>query len=488
MPFYSNISKEMTLQVAVDIDDTTLNVDDASGLPTNYPYNVIIDPYTSSMEVVSVTNKIGNALTVDRGQEDTAGQNHSVGAKLWHGATAADFTNAYSHRIASDGVHGIGGGSDVVGTDTAQTLTLKTMSGLDNFFTDLPASEVTGSFNNMSVGQSNAAAPALTITPNGAATANVVTLGTTVRAESKGLLEAANEPTSNFAQRWYSTNFAGVIASVNNTGRFTCVGVTSTGSIIATGQALTCGSVTASGLVTMNAGGSVPAGQTLTVAGVLSISGTGTISGTTTVTGTLVVSNIANMNGTIAFGAASNVGFANGFSVTAGAVSLGGNASAAGTFTAVNVTASGIANFTGQMQRDGNVANLHVLAGSAPLSANQASGGAAGSQTDLTGCSVGFTVPVGRVATVSVRANVMLSGTVVGALQGIACQLDGVNQGRTPRIAIYTTGTPHALPGAWTFTANAGAHTVKLQYVNTSGTGTVTYDTLGTSMEYQVFY
>lgn len=482
MPYYSNISKEMTLQVAVDIDDTVLNVDDASGLPTNYPYYVVLDPYTSSVEIVSVTNKIGNALTVFRGQQDTAGQNHSVGAKLWHGATAEDFTNAYTHRVASTDVHGLGGGSAVVGTDQPQTLTLKTMSGLDNFFSNLPASAVTGSFNNLAVGQSNAASPAIAITPNVAASASVLTLGTTVRADSKGLLEAANETTSGFAQRWYSTGFAGVIASVNSTGRVTCVGVTTTGSITATGQAITCGTITASGLITANAGVTVPTGQSMTgnTGSTIASNGTLSVNGTTNFNSASVVSVNAsatwNFNNNFTTGASAIPVFNGGITLN-GTISVNGIATYAGT-----------SNFNGPLGRDGNGARFLVEFGSSPLSSNQVSAGGAGTQTDLSGCNWSFTVPAGRTAVVVVRANVQFSGSLLAAAQGIACQLDGVNQGRIPRASVQTTGTPHPLAGAWTFTAAAGAHTVKLQYLNVTGTGTITYDAGGTSMEYQLFY
>lgn len=141
---YSNVSKPMTLTTGVGVSDTTIVVNDATGLPITFPYRLAIGLNTSSIEIVYVTAGTGNNLTVQRGREDTAAQSHSTGATVDHVATAADFQDAAAHIDATTNVHGVGASSAVVGTQTAQTLTNKTMSGAANTFSAIPGSAITG--------------------------------------------------------------------------------------------------------------------------------------------------------------------------------------------------------------------------------------------------------------------------------------------------------------------------------------------------------
>lgn len=469
MRYYSNISKTMTLQVAVDLDDTTLNVDDASGLPTNYPYNVAIDRNTSSVEIVAVTNRIGNALTVTRGQQDTAAQNHAVGAKVEHVWTALDGSEAQNHFVATTDTHGVGAG-EIVGTTLVQTLTGKTMDGALNTFSNIPAGAL-GALNNMSIGQALANFATLTLGRNGAATAPVLDTQY-VRINSAGRLDVANEPTTNIVQRWYASNFTTILATMDSTGRLSSIGLTTTGSIVATGQSVTCGAitaqaigcttVTASGLITMNGGGSVPLSKTLTVAGVLAITGGLTLSSTAS----------ATVDGNVTFSATSGVTFNNGFA-TAGSTSALFN----GQITVVqNATFSGPTALNSSITRDGSTARLGVTTGSYAIAANQATVGAAGSVTQFTGSSQNITVPAGRTAVLKVWFQVAVSGgTAGGATNTIVPRIDGSAIGSQQYALNTAQASPLPVSGMVLTTLTAGTYALDLAYVNNSGTGTLTY-------------
>lgn len=118
---------------------TTIAVDAVGGLPAT-PYTLVLDPSTSSEEIVTVTGQSGTTLTVTRAQNGTSAVAHSAGANVRHMATAQDFTEFQAHMDATSEVHGLGAGAALVGTTTAQTLTGKTLDGDLNTITDLTGS------------------------------------------------------------------------------------------------------------------------------------------------------------------------------------------------------------------------------------------------------------------------------------------------------------------------------------------------------------
>ena len=62
-----------------------------SGWPSSFPYTLLIDKDTVNEEIVSVTARTGNTLTVIRGVDGTTGIAHAAGANVQHGVSARDF-------------------------------------------------------------------------------------------------------------------------------------------------------------------------------------------------------------------------------------------------------------------------------------------------------------------------------------------------------------------------------------------------------------
>jgi hypothetical protein len=135
---YKSTVTARTLSAAVtSTTAASIFLTDTAALPT-YPFTLVLDPDTTSEEIVTVTGAGGGAgeLVVTRAQDGTTGKTHAVvtGA-VRHMITARDLQEPQNHIDATGDVHGLATagpgsttGGSVVGTSASQTLTNKTLS------------------------------------------------------------------------------------------------------------------------------------------------------------------------------------------------------------------------------------------------------------------------------------------------------------------------------------------------------------------------
>lgn len=138
---YSSTTREMSLLSAADVGAESVALDSLQGLP-DPPFTLILSSGTSSEEVVLATEVSGSNVSIVRAQAGTTAKTHTAGAPVVHGVTGEDLQEFQDHLQSVEAVHGVE--STLVGVDDAQTLTNKTLSGLDNTFEDIPADALSG--------------------------------------------------------------------------------------------------------------------------------------------------------------------------------------------------------------------------------------------------------------------------------------------------------------------------------------------------------
>ena len=163
---YSSRSQQTTLTSAITAGAATMTVVSGTGLlggvtiPAGRTFTLVIDVDTALEEIVDATAVSTNTFTITRAIDGSSAQEHSAGAVVRHMAIGRDYRDANLHTQAAasynDGsgsaqsLHGIASGEgDVVGTDKAQTLTLKTLTSptiSDPTFTGTPLAAASISF------------------------------------------------------------------------------------------------------------------------------------------------------------------------------------------------------------------------------------------------------------------------------------------------------------------------------------------------------
>jgi len=123
--YYSSTAAKTTLSSAIDSSSTSLQLAAASGLPSQYPFVLILEKDTANEEIIDVTGLVGSAYTVTRGVDGSTAKSHSVGATVEHGVSGRDYSDSRTHEAATS-AHGVTG--DIVGTGGTQTLTGKTLT------------------------------------------------------------------------------------------------------------------------------------------------------------------------------------------------------------------------------------------------------------------------------------------------------------------------------------------------------------------------
>jgi hypothetical protein len=131
---YSSVSLETEVVGSLTTTATTITVANATNLlgginPASITstdnFIVVLEPETSSEEIVKVTGVSSNTLTVVRGHDGSTGKTHTSGAKVRHMGIAEDLRDAAAH-VEATAAHGATGA--VVGTTNTQTLTNKTLT------------------------------------------------------------------------------------------------------------------------------------------------------------------------------------------------------------------------------------------------------------------------------------------------------------------------------------------------------------------------
>ena len=123
--YYSSTAAKTTLSSSIDSSSASMLLAAPSGLPSQYPFTLILEKDTANEEIVTVTNLVGSSYSITRGVDGSTAKAHSVGATVEHGVSARDYSESRSHEVATN-AHGVTG--DVVGTGGAQTLTSKTLT------------------------------------------------------------------------------------------------------------------------------------------------------------------------------------------------------------------------------------------------------------------------------------------------------------------------------------------------------------------------
>jgi hypothetical protein len=217
---YSSVSLETEVVGSLTTVATTITVVSATnllgginpaGINATDNFIVVVDPETSSEEIVEVTGVASNTLTVIRGHDGSTAKTHTSGAKVRHMAIGEDMRDAAAH-IEATAAHGATGA--VVGTTNTQTLTNKTISAASNTISEIANANI-------------AAAAAIVDTKLG-------TISTASKVQNSATTATSSNSGSAIVSRDASGNFSAGIITAALTGNVT--GNASTATTLATGR------------------------------------------------------------------------------------------------------------------------------------------------------------------------------------------------------------------------------------------------------------
>jgi hypothetical protein len=289
---YSSVSLETEVVGSLTTSATSVVVANATNLlgginpasiTSTDDFIVVLDPETSSEEIVRVTAVTSNTLTVVRGYDGSTGKTHTSGAKVRHMAIGEDMRNAAAH-IEATAAHGATGA--IVGTTNTQTLTNKTISAASNTISDIANANI-------------AAAAAIADT-------KLATISTASKVQNSATTATSSNSGSAIVSRDASGNFSAGTITAALTGNVT--GNASTATTLATGRDFQITGDVEAGAVSFNGSGNVTLNTSIATGVIVNadinasaaidktkISGTAiTAADTGTVTNTMLAGSIAN--------------------------------------------------------------------------------------------------------------------------------------------------------------------------------------------------
>lgn len=108
MRYFSSIATPKTLSAPAVAAATQITLSNLTGLPSSYPYTLVIEPDTVNEEIVSVTSLAsGTMVNVSRAQDGSSAVDHSSGVTVKHMVTGRDLQEPQTHIAATTSVHGI---------------------------------------------------------------------------------------------------------------------------------------------------------------------------------------------------------------------------------------------------------------------------------------------------------------------------------------------------------------------------------------------
>ena len=158
---------------------TSIVLNDITGWPTTFPFTAILDPDTTSEEVITCTAASGitNGYTVTRGVDGTTAKDHNAAAVVKHGVSARDLSEPQVH-IDATAAHGVSG--NVVGTAGAQTLISKTIDAASNTISNIANANIAAA---AAIDKTKISGTAITAADTGTVTSTMLLDGTILNAD-----------------------------------------------------------------------------------------------------------------------------------------------------------------------------------------------------------------------------------------------------------------------------------------------------------------